>query len=171
MELIDKIRAEIANRLKANGAFDEVGDSAWEYDQGMIDAYKSILSFLDTLQEPKIISPFTGGKVTLESHEEEITFRGEKIKIDRKIYRCKDTGKEFTDAKLDDDMMWDVFRKYCEKKGFKSFDELLPRDKQQEPEVDLEEEIEKAHQRFPEVSFAKLARIAKRFYELGKNSK
>lgn len=41
----------------------------------------------------------------------------------------------------------------------------------QNSEVDLEKEIEKAHQRFPEVSFAKLSRIAKRFYKFGKNAK
>lgn len=34
-------------------------------------------------------------------------------------------------------------------------------------EVGLEKEIEVASKRFPEVSFAKLSRIAKRFYELG----
>ena len=33
---------------------------------------------------------------------------------------------------------------------------------------EFEEEILKASERFPEVSFAKLTRIAKRFYDLGK---
>lgn len=56
--------------------------------------------------------------------------------------------------------------KWAECKSLLSFLDTL-----QEPEADLEKEIEKAHQRFPEVSFAKLARIAKRFYELGKNAK
>ena len=37
----------------------------------------------------------------------------------------------------------------------------------EQPEVGLEKEIEVASKRFPEVSFAKLSRIAKRFYELG----
>lgn len=44
------IVAEIEKRLKANGAFDEMGDAAWWEDKGMCDAYKSILSFLDTLE-------------------------------------------------------------------------------------------------------------------------
>lgn len=35
-------------------------------------------------------------------------------------------------------------------------------------DVDFEKEIEAASRRFPEVSFAKLSRIAKRFYGLGK---
>ena len=41
----------------------------------------------------------------------------------------------------------------------------------EEKEVDLEKEIMKASERYPEVSFAKLSRIAKRFYELGKKAK
>lgn len=42
---------------------------------------------------------------------------------------------------------------------------------QEQPGVDLAREIEAASKRYPEVSYAKLSRIAKRFYELGKNSK
>lgn len=85
--------------------------------------------------ETEMKSPFTGGKVTILSREEEVTFRGEKVKIDRKYYRCKDTGREFTDSKLDDDMMWDTFRAYCEKKGITSFTDIVL--KQEQPEVDL----------------------------------
>ena len=69
------------------------------------------------LMEAKIRSPFTGGIVDLLEREEEITFRGEKIKINRKYYKCRDTGHEFTDSELDDEMMWTVFRKYCELKS------------------------------------------------------
>lgn len=49
---IDKsaLVAEIEKRLHANGAFDEFGDEAWAEDVGMCNAYKSILSFLDTLE-------------------------------------------------------------------------------------------------------------------------
>lgn len=42
---------------------------------------------------------------------------------------------------------------------------------QEQMEVDFASEIEAASKRYPEVSYAKLSRIAKRFYELGKNSK
>ena len=38
---------------------------------------------------------------------------------------------------------------------------------QEQPGVDLEKEIEAASKRYQEVSYAKLSRIAKRFYELG----
>ena len=49
--IIEKIRAEIKIRLSANGAFDEEGDSAWHYDQGLNDAYNYILSFLSDLEK------------------------------------------------------------------------------------------------------------------------
>lgn len=91
--------------------------------------------------ETDMKSPFTGGKVAILSRQEEVTFRGEKVKILRKYYRCEDTGREFTDSKLDDDMMWAVFRAYCEKTGMTSFNDIIL--KQEQPEVDLEEEIKK----------------------------
>ena len=48
---------------------------------------------------------------------------------------------------------------------------MASREEQEQPEVDLVKEIGAAHARFPEVSFAKLTRIAKRFYELGLNAR
>lgn len=56
MELIDKdaLIAEIEKRLHANGAFDEVGDEAWAEDVGMCNAYKSILSFINTLEVKEV---------------------------------------------------------------------------------------------------------------------
>ena len=47
----EKLIAEIDERLHCNGSFDEVGDSAWLYDQGMIDAYKYIKEFITSLQQ------------------------------------------------------------------------------------------------------------------------
>lgn len=87
-------------------------------------------------------SPFTGGKVTILSREEEITFRGEKIKITRKYYRCEDTGREFTDSKLDDDMMWAVFRAYCKKKGITSFTDIMLKQEQPSLPSNLDEAAE-----------------------------
>ena len=46
--------AEIEKRLKANGAFDEVGDEAWAEDKGMCEAYRSILSFINTLEVKEV---------------------------------------------------------------------------------------------------------------------
>lgn len=52
MELINKshLVVEINKRLQANGAFDTTFDTAWSEDIGMCNAYKSILSFIDTLE-------------------------------------------------------------------------------------------------------------------------
>lgn len=75
-------------------------------------------------------SPFTGGDVLLLTRKEELEYRGEKVTINRQYYKCADTGREFTDGKLDDDMMWAVFRAYCEKKGFQTFGDILPEEKQ-----------------------------------------
>lgn len=56
MELICKstIVAEINKRLQANGAFDTAFDDAWLEDVGMCNAYKSILSFIDTLEVKEV---------------------------------------------------------------------------------------------------------------------
>jgi hypothetical protein len=53
MKYIDaeKLIAEIDARLHCNGAFDEVGDSSWHYDQGMVDAYKHLRKVVTTLQQ------------------------------------------------------------------------------------------------------------------------
>ena len=47
----DKLIAEIDDRLHCNGAFDEVGDYWWHYDQGMVDAYNHIKDFITSLQQ------------------------------------------------------------------------------------------------------------------------
>lgn len=47
----EKIIAEIDYRLHCNGAFDEVGDYQWHYDQGMVDAYKYIREVVTSLQQ------------------------------------------------------------------------------------------------------------------------
>lgn len=71
-------------------------------------------------------SPFTGGKVSLCTKEVTLKYRGEDITVNRDYYHCEDTGMEFSDSKLDDDLMWRVFRKYCEKQGFGHFSDILP---------------------------------------------
>ena len=145
------------------------------------------LALIDELQkeqpETEMKSPFTGGKVTILSREEEVTFRGEKIKVTRKYYRCEDTGREFTDSKLDDDMMWTAFRAYCEKKGMTSFTDIIL--KQEQTEVDLEKEIDKYFSKWIQgasdegcfnadsqlISIYDCHRIARHFYELGLNAR
>ena len=121
--------------------------------------------------ETDVKSPFTGGKVAILLREEEVTFRGEKVKITRKYYRCEDTGREFTDDKLDDDMMWTAFRAYCEKKGMTSFTDIML--KQEQPEVKLENEIDEKWDEFvsSEGERDDFTKIAHHFYELGLNAR
>ena len=71
-------------------------------------------------------SPFTGGKCTLEKKIDTVRFRDEVISAERWFYRCVDTGRDFTDSSLDDDFMWAVFRAWCERKGFESFQDISP---------------------------------------------
>lgn len=103
-------------------------------DDKIRDAYvRGMLEMQETVKVvPNMISPFTGGEVTLEEKETEVEFRGEPIVAIQKFYRCKDTGREFTDATLEGDFMWTVFRKYCEKKGYESFQDILPDPKKEE---------------------------------------
>lgn len=72
----------------------------------------------------QIKSPFTGGKVELIEGETTLRFRGDSYTVKRKYYRCVDTGEEFTDAELDNDLMWALFRAYWERKGFSHFYEI-----------------------------------------------
>ena len=60
----------------------------------------------------KISSPFTGGSVEIKTRTEEIKYRGVMVKIRRRYYHCVDTGHNFTDAKLDDEMMAEVRKEY-----------------------------------------------------------
>lgn len=125
------------------------------------EAYNEVLSFITYLQqeqpETEMKSPFTGGKVTILSREEEVTFRGEKVKIARKYYRCVDTGREFTDSKLDDDMMWDTFRAYCEKKGITSFTDIVL--KQEQPDFDDVDPKHLVHTHYHKVRDTKTGRV------------
>lgn len=56
MKLIDKdiIVAEIEKRLNANGSFDEFGDETWFEENCWLAAYKSILSFINTLESKEV---------------------------------------------------------------------------------------------------------------------
>jgi hypothetical protein len=148
---------------------------------GALQEVQELIASLQQEQpETDMKSPFTGGKVTILSREEEVTFRGEKVKITRKYYHCEDTGREFTDSKLDEDMMWAVFRVYCEKKGMTSFTDIML--KQEQPEVNLEKEIKffltnaikmnsgqwRGEYHIGEIG---IRAIAHRFYELGLNAR
>lgn len=142
-------------------------------DKKVIEPVIRIITALQQEQpETDMKSPFTGGKVVILSREEEVTFRGEKVKIIRKYYRCVDTGREFTDGKLDDDMMWAVFRAYCEKKGMTSFTDIML--KQEQPEVELEKEYKEwwenkvsGNMNIQHTAEWYMHETARHFYELG----
>ena len=79
--------------------------------------------------EKEMISPFTGGKVVEEEALTEVEYRGAKYSVPRKYYKCVDTGRQFSTSEQDGDLMWAVFRKYCEERNFDTFRDLLPEGK------------------------------------------
>lgn len=60
-------------------------------------------------------SPFTGGKVTKRYTTETFTFRKEKFSVTRYYFVCNDTGKEFTNDDVDDQVFYDVCQQYRER--------------------------------------------------------
>ncbi len=61
-----------------------------------------------------MISPFTGGSVELRKEQSTIQYKGRTITFEKEYYRCVDTGREFTDAKIDQrnlDRIWEQIRK------------------------------------------------------------
>lgn len=167
-DVLTKLKSEI-ERLSAEHS------SRYGMDEAAI-VLDELEDFVTSLQqeqpETEMKSPFTGGNVVILSRQEEVIFRGEKVKILRKYYRCEDTGKEFTNDKLDDDMMWATFRAYCEKKGITSFTDIML--KQEQSKMDLEEEINGywiglGMENYIEKD--KLQTIARHFYELGRSRK
>lgn len=69
-------------------------------------------------------SPFTGGKVTKKHRLETFTFRKEEFTVERYFFVCNDTGREFTDDSLDDQMLSDIYKQYRERHGIPSPEEL-----------------------------------------------
>ena len=108
----DRLRAEIKERLHCNGSFDECGDTAWDYDQGMVAAYNYVLSFLDSLQQEQDLIIIN--KKGWEAQEQ---FR-----------KNKDFGKPLqheqqeVDLDADIEMEWDSFNKHLAKYGEESED-------------------------------------------------
>ncbi len=77
--------------------------------------------------ETEIQSPFrVNGKAILMIEPKKVTYRGMEIEAIRSFYKDIDTGLEFSTSEQDSDFMWEVFRKYCELKGFDSFEDILP---------------------------------------------
>ena len=178
MELIDKsaLVAEIEKRLHANGAFDEVGDEAWSEDVGMCNAYKSILSFLNTLE-------------VKDPYEQCVQYSSIKdgIEAHASIYSFNIESQLFPQLTKEQQALW---RKEIEQACISGGDAgvTLARDQRYKEnlevkEVDLEKEMQDIHKHFHDYygivdsdtgEFAKvedMVEIAKYFFELGLKAK
>ena len=71
-----------------------------------------------------MISPFTGGETILQKEAREYEFRGEKFQIVHQNYRCVDTNQIFTDTRLDELNLNQVYNKYRQKEGIPFPDEI-----------------------------------------------
>jgi len=75
-------------------------------------------------------SPFTGGEVILVKEPREHDFRGSKFHIVHHYYICVDTGETFTDTRLDELNLNQVYNQYREKEGIPFPDEITTYRKQ-----------------------------------------
>ena len=57
-------------------------------------------------------SPFTGGEAILQIEPREYDFRGEKFHIFHQHYRCVDTKQTYTDTRLDELNLNQVYNQY-----------------------------------------------------------
>jgi transcriptional regulator with XRE-family HTH domain len=70
-------------------------------------------------------SPFTGGEAILVKEPRDHDFRGSKFHIVHHYYKCVDTGETFTDTRLDELNLNQVFNQYREKEGIPFPDEII----------------------------------------------
>lgn len=72
-----------------------------------------------------MISPFTGGKVTLHWEWRDMVFRKEKYRVMFPYYKCEDTGEQFTTTESDGIWMAQMRNHYCYKYGIPFTDEII----------------------------------------------
>ncbi len=78
------------------------------------------------LQDCKnMISPFTGGKVSLHWRWEDMEFRKDKIRVVVPYYICEDTKEQFTTTESDGVWMNQLHNHYCSKYGIPFTDEII----------------------------------------------
>ena len=78
------------------------------------------------LQDPKnMVSPLTGGTVTLNWESREIEFRKEKFIVMTPYYVCDDTKEQFTTTESDTVWMNQLHNQYCAKHGIPYTDEII----------------------------------------------
>lgn len=71
---------------------------------------------------PDFKSPFSGGLVVEEWITQNVTYLDTELSVRQRQYKCVDTGNTFCTVALEEDALWEVVRKYCEKKGISVFD-------------------------------------------------
>lgn len=72
----------------------------------------------------KLVSPLTGGRMSLEWEWRDVEFRKEKFRVMFPYYRCEDTGEQFTDKETDGVWLAQVRNMYCQKYGVPFTDEI-----------------------------------------------
>jgi len=75
-------------------------------------------------------SPFTGGEAVLQIEARQYDFRAEKFSIFHHHYRCVDTDQTFTDTRLDELNLNQVYNQYRQKEGIPFPDEITAYRKQ-----------------------------------------
>lgn len=75
--------------------------------------------------EKRLESPITGGIMTLEWEEREMTFRKESYKVMFPFYKCHDTGEQFTTTESDGVWLAQLRNQYCQKYGIPYTDEIV----------------------------------------------
>ena len=72
-----------------------------------------------------MVSPITGGKMTLHWEWREVEFRKELFKVMFPFYRCEDTGEQFTTTESDGVWARQLHAQYCFKYGIPFVDEIV----------------------------------------------
>ena len=173
----EKLIAEIDNRLHCNGAFDEVGDYAWHYDQGMVDAYKYIRKFITSLQQEQ---PIEGKQVVIITEADgDANIHWDCRSLDDVEALLKSAESFITEKQIEKMAGPGSGPDYATEEGRYSY---LFKHRQERPEVDLEKELEMwRHDHFKGVRDGDyygeyLEResqldIARHFFELGLNAR
>ena len=122
-QLISKLQQQIVyydNLRKDNTNISP--SSILEY-ASRIDELGKVINLINTLNTPK--SPFADDDIiTMKEKIITVNYRNTPVTVTSQFYHSEKTGHNFTTSELDDDLMWNIFRKYCEMKGMNSFSQL-----------------------------------------------
>ena len=71
-----------------------------------------------------MISPFSGEKAVEKVKRITVNFRGEEFVVDRHYYECPKTGNTFSDARVDDMFMYNLYNQYRKRHNIPTPEEL-----------------------------------------------